>query len=316
MKTKKQILEERQLLNEDFVENVLMGLGFIPVIGELFDFILMIRYLIKGEYLYAGLMLIALIPTVGDVIAKPIIRLLKGVKGVKGLRVAADLKNVNRVVLNNSDDMYKAAKSNDVLREKYIKIGEHLEDPRIPKLISQVKNIPKYGKGWGQKMEMAIKENVDAVTKVKSLPKTIGQEINAGGKFSTGVKKFFQEKSLARYVAKKGMEPSNWVSRWYNVTYKGRMSRKNLIRNFIMANNLLKLFGLPSLSAFENKMENDENFRNQMANNPNFSNMVNQTTTPQDIESIEGSGESESKRSGIGDKMSLAFIKMLARGIA
>ena len=112
------------------------------------------------------------------------------------------------------------------------------------------------------------------------------------------------------------MEPQTWLSKWYNVVYKGRLSRRNFVKNFILSNKVLDMLGLPSFEAFEDKMENDADFRTQMANNPNFSNMVNQTTTPQDIESIEGSEESESKRSGIGDKMSLSFIKMLARGIA
>jgi hypothetical protein len=68
---------EKILINEDFIENALMVVGFVPVIGEIADIILIIRYLLQGKYLYAGLMLIALIPTVGDIIAKPFIYLLK-----------------------------------------------------------------------------------------------------------------------------------------------------------------------------------------------------------------------------------------------
>ena len=67
-------------LNESLLswENVLMAAGFVPVIGELADIALIMYYLYKGEKLYAALMLIALIPTVGDFIVKPIIRLFKG----------------------------------------------------------------------------------------------------------------------------------------------------------------------------------------------------------------------------------------------
>ena len=72
--TKKQILENRQLLNEDAWENALMVAGFIPVIGEIADWILIMKYVREKQYLYAGLMLIALIPTVGDFIAKPFIK--------------------------------------------------------------------------------------------------------------------------------------------------------------------------------------------------------------------------------------------------
>ena len=63
-------------------------------------------------------------------------------------------------------------------------------------------------------------------------------------------------------------------------------------------------------------MQNDENFRTQVANNSTFSDLVNQTTSPEDLASIEGGGQTQTKRSGVGDMMSLAFIKMLAKGIA
>jgi len=108
MKTKKQILEETQLLNEDWIENVLMVAGFVPVIGEVADIILILRYCYKKEYLYAGLMLIALIPTVGDFIAKPLIRLLKGAGGV------------GKVALKNTDEMVKFANSNPSFKKQYL----------------------------------------------------------------------------------------------------------------------------------------------------------------------------------------------------
>ena len=76
------VLNEKETLNESLLsfENILMAAGFIPVIGEVADIALICYYLYKGEKLYAALMLIALIPTVGDFIAKPIIRLFKGSK--------------------------------------------------------------------------------------------------------------------------------------------------------------------------------------------------------------------------------------------
>jgi len=80
--TKKQLdlITESQQLNESLLsfENILMLAGFIPVIGEVADIALICYYLYKGEKLYAAIMLIALIPTVGDFIAKPIIKLFKG----------------------------------------------------------------------------------------------------------------------------------------------------------------------------------------------------------------------------------------------
>jgi hypothetical protein len=299
MKTKKQILEESQLLNEDWIENVLMVAGFVPVIGEI------LRYCYKKEYLYAGLMLIALIPTVGDFIAKPLIRLLKGAGGV------------GKIALKNTDEMVKFANSNPEFKKQYLKLGKELDNPMVKKTIDGVSGV---STRLGSELQKSVAQHKTVLGKLLNRPvgivKSVGKEVSAGGKFSTGFKKFFQDEKLAQYVAKKGMEPQTWLSKWYNVVYKGRLSRRNFIKNFILSNKVLDMLGLPSFEAFEDKMENDPDFRTQMANNPNFSNMVNQTTTPQDIESIEGVGESESKRGGLGDKMSLAFIKMLARGIA
>jgi hypothetical protein len=305
MKTKKQILEENQLLNEDWIENVLMVAGFVPVIGEVADVILILRYCYKKEYLYAGLMLIALIPTVGDFIAKPLIRLLKGAGGV------------GKIALKNTDEMVKFANSNPEFKKQYLKLGKELDNPMVKKTIDGVSGV---STRLGSELQKSVTQHKTVLGKLLNRPvgivKSVGKEVSAGGKFSTGFKKFFRDEKLAQYVAKKGMEPQTWLSKWYNVVYKGRLSRRNFVKNFILSNKVLDMLGLPSFEAFEDKMENDADFRTQMANNPNFSNMVNQTTTPQDIESIEGSEESESKRSGIGDKMSLSFIKMLARGIA
>ena len=79
--TKKQLalITERQQLNESLLsfENILMAIGFVPVIGEIADIALICYYLYKGEKLYAALMLIALIPTVGDIFIKPIIKLFR-----------------------------------------------------------------------------------------------------------------------------------------------------------------------------------------------------------------------------------------------
>ncbi len=305
MKTKKQILEDSQLLNEDWIENVLMVAGFVPVIGEVADIILILRYCYKKEYLYAGLMLIALIPTVGDFIAKPLIRLLKGAGGV------------GKIALKNTDEMVKFANSNPEFKKQYLKLGKELDNPMVKKTIDGVSGV---STRLGSELQKSVAQHKTVLGKLLNRPvgivKSVGKEVSAGGKFSTGFKKFFQDEKLAQYVAKKGMEPQTWLSKWYNVVYKGRLSRRNFIKNFILSNKVLDMLGLPSFEAFEDKMENDPDFRTQMANNPNFSNMVNQTTTPQDIESIEGVGESESKRGGLGDKMSLSFIKMLARGIA
>jgi hypothetical protein len=303
--TKKEILERREVLKEDTVENILLAAGFIPVIGEVFDIISIIRYIVRKEYLYAGLMLIALIPTVGDFIIKPFIKILKGTSGA------------TKVVLSSADDIVRLAKTNPKLAQEYVKIQQHLGNPKIGQLIKQVESIPGFGSKWARGMEEAINQNKIAIAEIKglkSLPGTIGKEISAGGKFSTGFKNFFQEKALARYVAKKGMEPSTWVSRWWNVVRQGRKDRRDIIKKFIIANGILDIFGLPSFNAFEEKIEMDPNFRNQLANNPQFSGIVNQSgITSEELSSIE-SQQGSTEGGGIQKTfMNLAMLKTLAK---
>jgi hypothetical protein len=304
--SKKQLLENKQLLKEDAIETALMAAGFIPVIGEVFDIILIIRYIIKKEYLYAGLMLIALIPTVGDFIVKPFLGLLKGVKGG------------GKIVLSGAEDIVKLTKANPKLASEYLKVEKYLSNPKIGQLIKQVENVPVVGGKWASGMSKAISENKIAVTEIKglsSLPKTIGKEIAAGGKFSGGLKTFFQERALAKYVEKKGMAPSTWLSNWWNVVRKGRKDRISLVKKFVVANGILDFFGLPSFEAFQHKMETDENFRNKLANDPKFSQVVNQSGMSQsELSTIENQEQSSEQGGGIGKTfMNLAMIKTLAK---
>jgi len=117
--TKKQILEQKKLLNEDGWENALMVAGFIPVIGEVADIALICLYLYRKEYLYAGLMLIALIPTVGDFIAKPFITLLKGYGAV------------GKTALKSADDMAKFLMENPKAKANFLKMSEHFDNRLI-----------------------------------------------------------------------------------------------------------------------------------------------------------------------------------------
>lgn len=305
--TKKQILENRELLKEDAIENVLMVAGFVPIVGEIADIILIIRYIMKKEYLFAGLMLIALIPTVGDFIAKPFIRLLRG-SGVAG-----------KVALKSSDDMVKFLSTNPKLQAQYVKVGEQLGNPIINKTITQIEKLPGVGTKWGSGMRKSISEHASVVSKLQPvrMTKTVGKEVMSGGKLSTSFKTFFRDEALAKYVAKKGMEPKTWLSNWWNVVRKGRKDRRNMIKYFIISNNLLDAFGLPSFEAFEEKIGSDAEFREKLANNPKFSQMVSNSVSPEELSTIEGGGStstSNSKGGGIlGGGMSLGLLKTLAQ---
>ena len=86
-----------------------------------------------------------------------------------------------------------------------------------------------------------------------------------------------------------------------------------------MANNLLSFFGLPSFSAFENKMENDEAFRTRIANDPIMSDLIGRTTDEGDLDEINNSlGISNMKKSGFekfGQMMGIGLLKKLAQNL-
>jgi hypothetical protein len=304
--TKKQILENKELLKEDALENVLMVAGFVPVIGEIADIILIIRYIMKKEYLYAGLMLIALIPTVGDFIAKPFIRFLRA-SGVAG-----------KVALKGSDEMVEFLAKNPKMQAQYTKMGQYFTNPAIGKTISQIEKVPGMGTKWANGMRQSIAEHTSVLGRLKpvQMTKAIGKEVAAGGKLSTGFKTFFRDQALAKYVAKKGMEPQNWLSKWWYVVRKGRKDRRDMVKYFVIANGILNKFGLPNFTAFEEKMSSDAEFREKLANDPQFSKMVSGSVDSNELSQIEG-GSSTNKSDGggglLGGGMSLGMLKSLAQ---
>jgi hypothetical protein len=278
IKTNPDLITEEEILNEDFIENALMVAGFVPVIGEVADIILILRYLWKGEYLYAALMLIALIPTVGDFIAKPIIRLLKGA-GIAG-----------KTAVKSSEALLKYCETHPEFAAKYVKLGGHLADPLIGKTITGIERIPGIGDKAANKLRQAISEHTSIIGKLQPVKvgKAIGQEVAAGGRLSTGLKTFFRDEKLAQYIAKKGKEPSTWLSNWWNVVMPARRGRRNMVKHFILSNKVLDKLGLPSFEALENKIQHDKEFTEKLANDPLFSQLVNRTTSPEDLQKIEG----------------------------
>jgi hypothetical protein len=303
--TKKQILENKVLLKEDALENALMVAGFVPVIGEVADIALILLYISRKEYLYAGLMLIALIPFVGDWVAKPFIRLLKG-SGSAG-----------RIALKSSDDMVKFLSTNPKAQQQYVKIGEHLSNPAITKTINGIEKVPGVGTKMASGLRKSIAEHTSVLGRLKPvrLGKTITKDVAAGGKLSTSYKQFFRGEALSKYVAKKGMEPKTWLGNWWNVVRAGRKDRRNMVKYFVMSSNILKMFGLPDYESFEEKMSNDPEFRTKMANDPKFSNMISNSVSPEELRTIEGGsgGSLNSGESLASSGMSLGMLKSLAQ---
>lgn len=294
--TKEELLESKQVINENWIENTLMVAGFVPVIGEVADLALIIYYCYKREWLYAGLMLFALIPTVGDFIAKPLIKIFKS--------------PLAKTALKGTDEMVSFLRKNPKVAEQYSKIGKYTDSKSINKLIAQVGEVsPTFAK----QMEISITQHKSVLAKLLQRPKGIASAIVDTGKIGGGLTKFFREEKLAQYVAKKGYAPKTWLSNWYNVTYLGSRTKRQYIRNFIVANNLLAVLGIPNLTDFERRMSDPKELE-RLANNPEFSKMVNSTTSESDLAKIEGRDKSEEDDGGMfGGTMGMGMLKLLAQ---
>jgi hypothetical protein len=259
-------LSKKQTLNESFlgIENMLMIAGFVPVIGEIADIALICYYLYKGEKLYAALMLIALIPTVGDFIAKPIIRLFKGSREGSVALKAGGAKLTEYLAKNPQ------------VASKYSSLGKYINTPAVEKTIE---GISKVNSGWGSSLKAGLKEitGIGALGGLKSGAK----EVMAGGKFGSGLKGYYQGERLSKYFNRKGIPPDTGIKRWW-LKVGARQDRRNDFRKFIGANNLLAYFGIPSITTFERKMSDDAEFRKKIAEDPKTSDYIAQNYNSDD----------------------------------
>ncbi len=260
------IITERQLnlitnkgkLNESFfgIENMLMAAGFIPVIGEVADIALICYYLYKGEKLYAALMLIGLIPGVGQFIAAPILKLFKGSKEASIAMKAGGTKLTEYLAKNPE------------VATKFTSLGKYVNSPAVEKT---VESIGKINPGLASNLKKGLGE-ISGGSALSGL-KAAGKEVLAGGSFKTGLKDYFQGERLSKYFTKHGVLPEKGISTWW-LNVGARQDRRNAFRKFISANNLLNYFGIPSISTFERKMSTDADFRNKIANDPKTSDYI------------------------------------------
>lgn len=298
-------IKKKDLLNEFKIsDNALMVLGFAPVIGEVADFVLLSRYIKRGEYLYAGLMLIALIPTVGDFIAKPLI---------KGIQLAG---KGGRAAMKSGSSMGKFLSKNPALKKQFTKVSKHLDNPKVKKVIETAnKKNPTLGKGLSRSID-----ELKGVGKKLSSPKTAGKVKNGINALKTPgrtSKSFFKEKKLSEYTAKMGHNPKTWVSKWWNVTMPARRGRRNAFRKVIIGSEILSAFGLTGLSdtELESRMK-DPKFVDALSKDPQVSDFVANNTSSDDLSKIEGGNTEQPKpksNNPIGDGASLDFIKSMAK---
>jgi len=243
---------EPQDLNEDFWENALLVAGFIPVIGEVADTILIIKYWRQDRKIEAGLMLLALIPTVGDILVKPFLRMGKAAGAFK-----------------TASTFTKFIAENPQARAAYAKIGKQMDNPAINKLVSQV----------GKKTPQGAEALTGAIAYQKGLFGKISSSVGnttakVGSTLERGIgktmKQNFQDKALQKYLIKTGgVAPSNFLSRWWNVVYKGRLDRKNAVRKIIFGSNFLGLLGFPNIESLERAMS-DPKQAEELMKNPEF----------------------------------------------
>jgi hypothetical protein len=171
------LIKEQQVLNESLlsIENVLMAAGFIPVIGGIADIALICYYLLKGEKLYAAIMLIGLIPGVGNWIATPIIRLFKGSReGVIAMK-------------QGGVKLTQYLAKNPEAAAKFAKLRKYVKSPAVEKT---VQGITKVNSNLGTKLKSGLKEisGGSAISGIGAGAK----EVMAGGKFGRGLKDYFQ----------------------------------------------------------------------------------------------------------------------------
>ena len=297
-KNNNQIILEEDVLVEFDAETILLGLGFIPVIGEVFDTILIIKYFKEHRWIEAFLMMIALIPTVGDAIVKPFLFLGKGLKA---------FTSVGRF----SEVLAKSPK----FAKMYEKIAPYFRSPSVEKLSEQIiKKEPKLA----SEIKKAKSFHINAAGKLKAGgAKTLLKRAPKKG-VGYGSQQLFRNKLLTKYVKKYGKLPEG-LSGWFNVVYKGRTARKAAFRKALMSSHLLGSLGLPNIEAFEDYISTPEGAEKVM-NMPEFQTLYNQTTTPQDEQEFLGkiSPDASQKEddggvlSDLGSVLSIPLMKQIA----
>lgn len=291
--TKSESYKVDQDLNEDWLENGLLLAGFVPVIGEVADIILIIKFLKERRYIEAGLMLVALIPTVGDFLIKRFLKIGKA---------AGAFSSTGKLMKFLSTDA-KAA-------EMYSKAGKYFNNPKLNALIGDVSKItPK----WGKEMTAAKDLHLGLLNKVEHISKVgLGKVI----------KQPFQKQALGNYLIKTGgVEPATFLSRWWNVNYKGGRLRKNLIAKILLGSNVLEHLGIINIGDLENKMSTPEGV-DELMKDPKFAELYNRTTTQEEkdalVNTYSGQKQEEpgilSKISGIGGGfIGINTLKMVAK---
>lgn len=302
-KNKTQIKEEtfeitkEELLNEDFIETALLGAGFVPGVSSFANIALIIRYYKQERFIECGLMLLALIPFVGDMMVWPFLKIFKGIKGASALK--------------NSSKFMQILSKNPEAKQMFLKMNNKMKGPEVEKIISKVnKKNPKWGEALRDIQQNQIKMG-SQIAASKGMQRTV----------STAIKKPFQQKALGKYLIKTGgVPPSTKLSNWWNIVYKGGRMRKNFVTKLILGSNLLGALGVGSIAELEKKLWNDEE-ASKLMQNPQFAKVYNDSMrgmSEDEIDSIENPSSSEDTGGNLGGLLQgsgigIAGLKFLAK---
>jgi len=311
---RKEKLLKEELLTEFDWELVLLGLGFIPVIGEVFDTILIIKYFKERRWIEAFLMMIALIPTVGDIAVKPFLFAGRGLKAFTSTgKFASILKN------------------NKKFAAMYEKVAKYFGSPKVmalgkqiagkePKLASEINKA----KSFHVKMANDISKKATPFHINRSGYAVMGAKKNILGKAKKGLgfttQQIFRNKAITKYVSKHGALPKNGLSTWYNIVYKGRRARRSAFRKALLASGVLGSLGLPNIESFQDFIATPEGAEQAM-NNEQFQKLYGQFTTAEDEQLLQQQlmGQEPPEESGgidYSSMLSIPFMKKMGASAA
>lgn len=283
-------MERRQKLNEDKLETALLIAGFVPVIGEAADFALILKYIKEKRLIEAGLMLFALIPTVGDVIVKPIIFAIKGSKYVKSTGKLTSL------ILKNKK-----------LSGLFLKLEKYINNPKI---ISSIEKLKVKKPKMANAIEKAKNTIVDIINKIKNPAKVTSSASPL--KFGKKYKQIYQKKAAERFAKKfGGKKPSNALSEWWYIKRRARFDRRKDVKKLILGNNFLASLGIFNFEDLQNIFK-DEEKASKLAASPEFNDFVD------DLDNMETSTNVEDKGmpSQGGDNLTSGFALSILKNIA
>ena len=171
--------EQKNLINESFMDYVQTGLdfvGMVPYIGDFADIVNAVLYFKKGDVLFGMLSLVSLIPIVGDFTAGPLILAAKaGGKEIKYFKAAVATKNADKIA-----DAAKALENSGSIGKKILKFLDGFTTGlgnKIMNLVRKAQKVPVVGKFFTL-IEDWVKVFTKAASKIKVPTKIIGKGLS------------------------------------------------------------------------------------------------------------------------------------------